>query len=577
MEYKQETKAHSTSSVQVCQNCKKDFTIEPDDFNFYQKMQVPPPSWCPKCRLERRLSFINNWHLYWRNCNKCGKKTLSMFSPEQDIIVYCSPCWWSDSWDGTECGVSYDPSRSFWEQMKELSDRTPFMAIDFDYVTVKNSEYTNGIGWSKDCYMTFWADYCESVYYSSILNGLKWSMDCLRGFKSELCYSSTGFSRCYKMFFSEECDDCVDVWFSRNCYGCTNCVGCANLRGASYYIFNEKYSREEYETKLKELKLDSWKNLKELGKKAHEFWLTKPYREYNGHSLNFNVTGEHVYTSKNSKEVYLVNGAEDCKWTQFITVPPVKDCMDCSGWGNNTEKVYESLGIGENSSAIMFSATCWADSLNLQYCRYNISGKNNFGCVNLKRKSYCILNKEYSKEEYKKLKIKIIEDMKKNPYIDKLGRKYYYGEFFPLEFSYFHYNKSNAMRFCPKTREEALAEGYSWYDKEDIIYDTTINADSLPDKINDTKEEILREVIKCRECGNGYRITKGEFDLLCKMNLPLPHECSKCRENKRFARMTKPYMYHRTCMKCGANIYTPYSTDRPEIIYCVKCYQVEFL
>lgn len=61
------------------------------------------------------------------------------------------------------------------------------------------------------------------------------------------------------------------------------------------------------------------------------------------------------------------------------------------------------------------------------------------------------------------------------------------------------------------------------------------------------------------------------------MNLPVPHECPKCRENKRFARMTKPGMYHRNCAKCGTNIYTPYSPDSSEIVYCVKCYQDEFL
>jgi hypothetical protein len=28
------------SETRICQNCKKDFTIEPDDFGFYEKMKV---------------------------------------------------------------------------------------------------------------------------------------------------------------------------------------------------------------------------------------------------------------------------------------------------------------------------------------------------------------------------------------------------------------------------------------------------------------------------------------------------------------------------------------------------------
>jgi len=47
MEHKNETKN--------CQNCKKDFTIEQDDFSFYEKIKVPPPTFCPECRYKRRI------------------------------------------------------------------------------------------------------------------------------------------------------------------------------------------------------------------------------------------------------------------------------------------------------------------------------------------------------------------------------------------------------------------------------------------------------------------------------------------------------------------------------------------
>ena len=44
------------SETKVCQNCKSDFTIEPDDFNFYGKIKVPAPTFCAECRLIRRLA-----------------------------------------------------------------------------------------------------------------------------------------------------------------------------------------------------------------------------------------------------------------------------------------------------------------------------------------------------------------------------------------------------------------------------------------------------------------------------------------------------------------------------------------
>jgi hypothetical protein len=564
------------SETKNCQNCKKDFVIEPEDFNYYEKIKVPPPTWCPECRFIRRFLFQNTWNLCWHNCDKCGNKTLSMFLPQQKMIVYCQSCWWKDDWDGTEYGMDYDLSRSFLEQVKELIEKTPHVALENQYLTLKNSEYVNAVAFSRDCHLVFWADYCESVYYSSILNGLKFSSDCLRGWESELCYESTGFIRSYRVFFSEEFDDCMDVWFSRNCYGCSNCIGCVNLRGASYQIFNVQYSKDEYAKKLKELGLDSWKNIRTVEKQAREFWLTKPYREYHGHSFNLNVNGEYVFLSKNSKESYILNYAENCKWCQFITVPTAKDCYDYSGWGNNASRIYESVTVGENADSVYFSTDCWPDALNLQYCYWTITGKNCLGCVNLKRKKYCILNKEYSKEAFEKLQEKIIEDMKINPYIDSIGRKYFYGEFFPPEFSRFSYNKSNAMRFFQKTKEQVIKEGYGWENTEGTVYKISKKANFLLEKIADTGEDILNEVIECENCGKGYKIVQGEYDLLRKINLPIPHECPRCRESRRFARLNKPGLYNRICAKCNADIYTPYAPERPEIVYCVKCYQQEF-
>jgi hypothetical protein len=559
-----------------CQNCKADFQIESEDFNFYEKIKVPAPTWCSKCRMERRMSFINTWNVYFRNCDKCGQKTLSMYPPEQEIVVYCQPCFWADDWDGTEYGMDYDPNRPFLEQVNELSKKTPFSSGDINYTTMKNSDYSNGIAWSKNCYLTFWADYCEDVYYSSLLNTAKDISDSLRIFKSELCYESIGQNDCYRVFYSQECDACVDVWFSRNCYSCTNCVGCVNLRGASYQIFNVQYSKEEYSQKLKELKLDTRTGIEKLKKEADKFWQERPYRFYTGNTLNLNSTGEYLFNSKNSKEIYIGSKVENSKWCQFISVSPVKDCVDYSGWGNNAEMVYESASVGENASNVKFSQECFPDCLNIEYCQWVIAGKNNFGCVSLKRKHYCILNKEYSKEEYEKLKAQIIEDMEKNPYIDDLGRTYKYGEFFPLEMSKFCYNKSNVMKFLPKTKEQAISEGYNWSDKEDVSHTASRSVDSLPECIVNTDESILNDVIGCGQCGRGYKITQGEFGLLRKMNLPTPHECPKCRENKRFARLNKPGLYSRICAKCSADIYTPYSPDRPEIVYCVHCYQQEF-
>lgn len=563
------------SETRACQNCKANFVIEPEDFRFYERIQVPPPTWCPECRLMRRFAFTNVWELYKNTCAKCGQKLISIYSPDKPNTVYCMKCWWADDWDGTEYGMDYDPSRSFLEQVKELTKKTPWQSLELAYLTLTNSNYINAAGHIKNSYLIFWADYCENAFYSSFLNGLKDSLDCYRMKDSELCYEDVGCNKCYRTFFSEECDACTDVWFGRNLSGCTNCLGCINLRNKSYCIFNEQYSKNDYFKKLEKFRLESRGSLKELQKKVKDFWSKYPRRFYSGNSLNVNVSGDYVYESKNTKNGYLVTSAEDSKFIQIISVPTTKDCYDYSGWGNKAEKIYESAVVGEGVSNVKFSNECWPDAMNIEYSIYATACKNVFGCVNLKRKSYCILNKEYTKEEYGKLIVQIREDMRKNPYRDAGGKVYPYGEFFPMEFSPFSYNETLAQRFFPKTKEEILADNLSWHDKEENQYPITLKGADLPDTIKETLDSITNEIISCVNCERAFKITSTELSLMRRLSMPLPENCPSCRHEYRFNKTNPPKLYNRNCAKCNKSIETSYAPDRPEIVYCEACYQKE--
>ncbi len=558
-----------------CQNCRNDFTISSEDFDYYSKVSVPPPTWCSLCRLIRRTSFVNGWSLFWRNCDKCAKRTLSMYPPTQDITVYCQPCWWADEWDGSEYAMDYDPSRPFLEQVQELSNKTPYCALETTYLTLKDCDYCNAIAYGKNCLLATWLDYCENVCFSSYLNNSKDISDCMRMQESELCYESIGQNKSYRTFYSEECDSCTDVWFSRNLSGCINCVGCVNMRGASYCIFNEKYSKEEYFEKVKEFRLDTREGIENLKAQIQEFWDHYPYREYSGNTMNVNVTGEYTYQSKNSKNMFISTGAEDCSDCQFITVAPARDCKDYSGWGNGAELIYESANIGDNVSKVKFSVYCFPDVMETEYSMWCVAAKYNLGCVNLKRKKYAILNKEYDKETYEKMREEIIADMKVQPYTDKTGKEYFYGEFFPTEFSKFAYNGANASKYFWKTKEQALSEGYFWNDEEVQNVEATIDGYGLPQTIAEVTDAITNEAIACMTCDKKYRIAPLELSILRKLNIPLPTRCPKCRESERFMKLNLPILRESTCANCEKPITTAFPEDTNKRIYCVECYQKE--
>src|SRR3989344_1050175 len=119
----------TSSETKNCQNCKNQFTIEPDDFAFYKKINVPPPTFCPECRLIRRLARRNERTFHKRVCEKCGKNIISVFAKDSGIHVYCNPCWWVDDWDGTQYAMDYDSSRPFLDQLNDLFHKVPAMSL----------------------------------------------------------------------------------------------------------------------------------------------------------------------------------------------------------------------------------------------------------------------------------------------------------------------------------------------------------------------------------------------------------------------------------------------------------------
>ena len=198
-----------------------------------------------------------------------------------------------------------------------------------------------------------------------------------------------------------------------------------------------------------------------------------------------------------------------------------------------------------------------------------------FGCIGMRKREYCILNKQYSKEAYETLRDKIIKDMTERPYIDAKRRIFPYGEFPPYDLTPFDYNKSSAQDYFPLTKERIEEFGWRWKEHESTAYQTTKKSEELPDHIKDVDDTITKEIIACASCGRAYRIISQELELLRKFGLPLPRTCFECRHRARLLRMNPMRFFDRTCAKCEKNIHITYSSDSPEIIYCEECFQNE--
>ena len=567
------------SKNKICQNCKNDFTIEPDDFSFYEKVKVPPPTFCPECRMIRRMTWRNERSLYKRTCDKTGNPIITMFNPEAKVKVYEHDVWWSDEWDSTSYGQDYDFSKPFFEQFKELLSKVPLVSVG--NTNCVGSPYNNHNADCKNCYLSYASYLNEDVMYSQGASSLKNCIDTYTLQKSEQCYEDTLCDSMFQTHFSYNSDESINSFFLKNCVNCQDCMGCMNLRNKRFSIWNEQYNKEDYLKIKNGINFGSYKFLTNFKNKYKNFVLKFP-NKYGNIIKSFNVTGDNIMNAKNVRESFDVYGdMEDSKFVAHGLGG--KDSYDMYGFGAGAYLMYEGVDSGLKASNVCFSVLAHS-CMNTNYTYMCYNAKNLFGCIGIRKGEYCILNKKYTKEEYESLVPKIIKHMMDMPYVDKNGIIYKYGEFFPSEISPFSYNETIAQEYFPITKEEIEKRGYFYREQPKRDYKTTINSLDLPDDMTEASDNIVDEIIACPNNGNelmlctqAYRIIKDELTFLRKYNLALPRYCPNCRHNKRLSERNPLKLWHRKCMKEGCNneFETSYAPDKPEIIYCERCYQQE--
>jgi hypothetical protein len=564
----------------VCKNCSSEFPIESDDLEFYKKIQSPLPTQCPHCRMIRRFLFRNERSWYRRLCAATGKPVLSMYHPDLPLTVYEENYWKSDAWDPLDYGREYDFSRGFFEQFFEL-----FTAVPHPNLIQKNnveSDYSNHTLNLKNCYFCISTDTAEdSSYLFTAMIRMRNSFDGHQSSDSEYCYEIVDSKKCNRILFAQNCEGCVESALLYDCRNCTNCFGSVGLRGAQYMIFNEQYSKDDYHKKVSEYWNGSFSALQNAFATFNELKLAYPHK-YAMITNSQNVSGDDIYNARNCSQCFFArDNVENCKYCYRVW-ENTKDGWDGIVVWKGSEVFYEVLSV--TGQRIFFSAYVWGGN-DIEYS-YNCFDCNNvFGCIGLRSKSYCIFNRQYSKEEYLVLVQKIKDSMKE---------KGEYGEFFPISFSPFAYNETIAQDYFPITKALAIERGLPWRDNEEKHYTITLTTETIPDTVSEVTDAILKDVIACahqgictEQCSTAFRITAEELQFYKMLKVPLPRLCPNCRHFARVKMKTPLKLWHRSCMctkdthdhvgNCSNEFETAYATDRPEIVYCESCYQREIL
>lgn len=477
-----------------------------------QKYPLPEPEICPRCSLQHRQTFRNESSLYHRTCSKTGKKIIAMYPQDAPFPVYSPEVWFGDSWEAKDYGQEFDFDKPFFEQFLELRNKVPHLSLISS--NNENCDFCNIVGDCKNCYLTYGSVECQDCYYGSPFN-CKGCVDSLLLRDSELCLECSDSSKLYESFFCENCSNSKNLYFCSGVKNSSDCIGCVNINRGKYQIFNQQYSGEDYGKFLAQMDLSKPEILKSIWDRLNQLKLQRPHRFYVG-TNNENVSGDYIFNSKDCFNSFGISGCRDM--SGCFQMLKSNDCLNVSN-GEFGELNYEIMAYFSEVSHCSFCYFIWEGMDSLYYsahCNKNV--KDCFGCIGLKHAQYCILNKQYTKEQYEQLVPKIIGHMRKT------GE---WGKSFPEKISPFKYAETVANDFFPLEKSK---------DKD-------------------------------------FKIIPQEKAFYEKYKMPLPKHSPKQRNLDRIARRN-PIMTlnQRKCDRCKVEMLTSYTCDSKFKIYCEKCY-----
>ncbi len=390
--------------------------------------------------------------------------------------------------------------------------------------TNENTEYTYITMWSKNIYLSLVSVESENIVYSYSCFSSKEVYGSILIENSSLIYQSRCINNSFKIFFCSNIQDSNNIRFSSNLTWCSFCFNCFGLKNKSYCIDNRFVGKDIYEKKLNSLKsniIDKYKEnlMREwmnIGENITWSFNKNCFDVENG-LMNFNLSC--------SRNVVFANATTS-----------MQNVLDSAslGWPN-THDIYACMGVWYWCSYVYCSVECSPYCQSIFYSYLLDSCSFCLWCIWLKNKSYCIFNKQYTKDERYDEVDKIFTHMEKD---------WQLWEFFHWSMNPFYFNDTAAYLIDPSfTKEEVTAKWYLWRDepiKVDIPdWMETVQVDELwqfewfdSDWIWTIDPDILKKIIIDTD-GNSYRIIKMEYDFLVKHGLPLPrkHWLERMKDN----------------------------------------------
>ena len=385
---------------------------------------------------------------------------------------------------------------------------------------------------------------------------------------AQLSYNVIHSDRIYQCKFIRESRDCQSSSFLFDCRNCEYCFGATNQRNKKYLWFNEQLSKEEWERREAAVDLTSHVVRQEYEQKFRDLVRNAVWPE------NFNIncpgcTGDYLTDCVDVKQGYAARGARDGDYLNY-SFGQSHDLYCASGVADGSD-CYYGLGF-HNTSQSKFSLSITQRCLGVEYCVACYDCSYCFGCVGLQKKSFCILNQQYTEADYWKK----VDELK-----CAMLERGEYGELAPAYFSTQHWPGSGATAVFGATDKDAKKLQASTFQASDAgaegpaVDQAKIKSlEVVPDQLT---PETLRDLVGVPfwdpAMGRRFSYLKPELELYQKLGVAPPRRHPTGRIQDLYREMNRPVFFDTTCAKCSKSLRVSDNRAYPKrTIYCQPCY-----
>lgn len=390
----------------LCVGCNSQFVVVDQEKSFYKRYHLPDPQLCPLCRKKLRDRYTLTPFYTETVCSSCGIEILIPYNTSDHEFKHsflCPKC--ASSKKSEVYSMEYSQGH-FLEQYKEMLSRKYLKGYVYDEDTDVSELSHRSIDISYSKYSV------ESFDLSKCLNTIN-SQHCISTTDCvDVTFTSGGSGTCLELLNCHNCTHCAylyncyscsEVYYSTDLMNCDHCFGCSGLRSKSYYIFNQEVSKEKYTEEVSMLLQMDELSLKELVDSKLK-----------------DIPTPRIFMLGDISDSYYCNNIIDCERVYYaFETSRAKNC----GYLWHTESIEDSWDLSYSrkvtdsymcadctySSNIFFGIDIF-ECANCLYCVSCVKCTDCIGCVGLMEHQYCIFNKQYEKEEYMRLKDKIVAD-----------------------------------------------------------------------------------------------------------------------------------------------------------------------